>query len=66
MDDGWWNALKSNMSDVNVHFVPAFFMEPPIFPSLRSIDGAFSVSVSLRIGRTYFLWILVGFCMANV
>ncbi|KAF4609956.1 hypothetical protein D9613_010542 [Agrocybe pediades] len=31
MDEGWCNVLKTNMTGVDVHFVPAFFMEPPIF-----------------------------------
>ncbi|KAJ3508394.1 hypothetical protein NLJ89_g5780 [Agrocybe chaxingu] len=49
MDEGWSNVLKNDLTPV--HFVPAFFMEPPIFPSLKSIDGAFSWDSSWPMGN---------------
>jgi glucan endo-1,3-alpha-glucosidase len=41
MDDGWNNVVKTNMRPV--HFIPSFFIEPPMYEGLRSADGAFAV-----------------------
>jgi len=43
MDEGWSQVMKTNL--VDVHFCPAFFISPPVLPSLKAIDGAFSVSL---------------------
>lgn len=46
MDDGWNNVLKKGMRPV--HFIPAFFIEPPIYEGLQSTDGAFAVTPTLQ------------------
>ncbi len=42
MDDGWNNVMKKDLRPV--HFIPAFFIEPPIYEGLKCNDGAFSAS----------------------
>jgi len=42
MDDGWTNVVKRDLAPV--HFIPSFFIEPPIYEGLKCNDGAFSVS----------------------
>lgn len=40
---GWMSALTKNFG-VPVHFVPAWFEDPAVFPSLSFLDGVFNVS----------------------
>lgn len=41
VNDGWRYTLKVGLPDV--HFVPAFFVDPATFPQYTVIDGAFNV-----------------------
>ena len=42
------NVMKKNPV-TGTHFVPSFFMDPASFHNVTAMDGAFSVSPSLRI-----------------
>jgi hypothetical protein len=66
LDDGWYNIMKKDMPPV--HFVPAFFINPSELQNMRSIDGAYSVRLSLStcIRRsTYRMYNAVGLSVAN-
>lgn len=42
VNDGWKRVMKRNLPAV--HFIASFFMDPGIYGSMDSVDGAFSVS----------------------
>ena len=48
LNEGWMNVMKKNPV-TGTHFVPSFFMDPASFHNVTAMDGAFSVSPSLRI-----------------
>jgi glucan endo-1,3-alpha-glucosidase len=63
MDDGWNNVMKANMRPV--HFIPSFFIEPPMYEGLRSPDGAFAVRIFPDSGTHDLKSNSVGFSMAD-